>query len=71
MIVYSTDGGYGKEDIKEAREAIEKHLPVGSRDKVTLLGLLYDYEVLRKVIDGHNCVFRHEDGSEVRRIKFY
>lgn len=71
MIIYSKEGGYGNQDLKEAREIIERNTSVGSRDKVILLELLYDYEVLRKVINGEACIFRHSDGSEVRRIKFY
>lgn len=71
MIVYTKEGGYGRVDVKEAHEVIDRHLPVGSRDKVTLLELLYDYECLLKVVYGQNCIFRHEDGSETRRIKTY
>jgi hypothetical protein len=69
MIVYSKEGGYGKQDTKEVKEVIDKYLPVGSRDKVTLLEFLYDYECLMRVIEGRQFIFRHEDGSEVRRIK--
>lgn len=69
MIVYTKSGGYGAQNTAEARKTIDS-LPSGSRDKVILLGLLYDYECLRRVIDGGQFVFRHEDGSEVRRIKF-
>lgn len=71
MISYSYEGGYGNNDVVEARKVIDQYLPVGSRDKVILLELLYDYEVLLKVIRGEGCVYRHPDGSETRRIKFY
>ena len=71
MIVYSHDGGYGNESVEEAREIVDRYLPVGSRDKVVLLSLLHDYWVLLNVIDGKNCVFRHEDGSETRRLRLY
>lgn len=71
MICYTHGGGYGNQDLKEVREVIERHLPVGSRDKVVLLELLHDYECLRRVIEGQGCLFRHEDGSETRRVKLY
>lgn len=71
MISYCHENGYGNVDVKEVRDVIDRHLPVGSVDKVMLLELLYDYEVLRNVIDGKNCLFRHPDQSETRRIKLY
>lgn len=70
MIHYSHEGGYGNENIQEAREVVEKYLPVGSGDKVIMLSLLYDYKILRKVVDGE-AMFSHEDGSKTIRIKFY
>ena len=70
-MIYSAEGGYDKQDLKEVREVIDKHLPVGSRDKVVLLEFLHDYEVLQMVIQGKNCIYRHEDRSETRRIKLY
>lgn len=69
-MAYSHEGGYGNQDLKEARAVIDKHLPAGSSDKVTLLVLLHDYEVLLRVIEG-KAVFRHVDGSETQRIKLY
>jgi len=70
-MVYCHENGYGNVDLKEVREVIEKYLPVGSRDKVILLEMLYDYECLKRVIEGNGSIFRHEDRSETRRIKLY
>ena len=71
MINYTREGGYGNQDVSEARLVIDRHLPVGSEDKVVLLELLYDYEVLLRVINGEGAVYGHPDGSETRRIKLY
>ncbi len=70
MLVYKRENGYGKQDLDEVREVIHRVCGVGSKDKVILLELLYDYEVLLRVIDGE-AIFRHEDRSEARRLKLY
>ncbi len=70
MIAYSHEGGYGNVNVAEAQAAIDL-LPPGSLAKITLLELLYDYECLRRVIEGNGYLFRHEDRSEVRRLKLY
>ena len=72
MIVYTAEAGYGNQDVKEVREVIDKYLPVGSRDKVVLLEFLHDYEVLKDIVQGDkNCIYRHADRSETRRVKLY
>ncbi len=68
MIVYSRSGGYGNVDLQAVEDAI-RALPLGTPGRQLLLELKHDYECLRRVIDGGNFSFRHEDGSEVRRIK--
>lgn len=71
MIAYTHEGGYGNADVADARAAIDRACPPGCPDRATLRELLYDYECLRRVVEGGGFVFRHRDGSEVRRVKLY
>jgi hypothetical protein len=69
MIVYTHENGYGNVNIKEMSELINT-LP-DANQRLMMRELLFDYEVLRRVIDGPNFIFQHADGSETRRIKIY
>ena len=69
MIVYTMAGGYGKADLETARRVIDAM--THAADRATLRGLLYDYACLLRVIEGRGHCYRHEDGSEVRRVKLY
>lgn len=69
-IVYRRENGYDNADLKAVEEILDRVLPPGSLDKVALKALLYDYGVLRAVIDG-KAIFGHPDGSETRRLRLY
>jgi len=68
MIRYTHKGGYGNTNISLV-ESYVRALPRDTPGRQDLIELIYDYECLLRVIDGKNCVFGHEDGSETRRIK--
>lgn len=70
MIVYSRSGGYGTVDLKKLEDII-RALPLDTPGRQELLELKYDYEVLRRIIDGDNCIFQHEDRSETRRLRLW
>ncbi len=68
MIAYTHEGGYGNIDTSEVDDAI-RNLPLSTPGRQLLLELAYDYECLRRVIEGGGFLFRHCDRSETRRIK--
>lgn len=70
MISYSHKNGYGNINLEEVEEVI-RSLPGETTGRYLLLNLMYDYECILRVIEGHGFVFSHEDGSETRRIKLW
>ncbi len=70
MIVYTHEGGYGNVNVKQLDDII-RALPMEHPGRQDLIDLLYNYECLMRVIEGKGHIFRHEDGSETRRIKIY
>jgi hypothetical protein len=54
-------------DKEEIQKLLESHCRL-----IHLMGeLRSDYSTLLRVIDGKDCIFRHPDGSETRRIKLF
>lgn len=68
MMRYSREQGYAKTDHKTDVEDVLKTASLNAHERMTIRCLLYDYEVLLKVIDG-NAIFGHPDGSHVQRFK--
>jgi hypothetical protein len=66
MIIYSHEGGYCNIDV----DTFRRNLQCNIIDRGDVAALLYDYEILLKILKGEG-IFRLEDGSEVRRIKLY